>query len=126
LALPLSPHTWYGIIAVFGFAVVVSGFTVAVFDFALITSKWFLQVVVIALGHRGREIGLWREIVDCVEKNPQTSYCALPLYLFLHCGYHSLACKTNPEFFPFMADSMRPRKHPIVLDSPSSPQNRIT
>jgi len=43
-------------------------FTVAVFGFALIYSEWFLQVVVAAPGYRGREIGLWREIIDCMEK----------------------------------------------------------
>jgi len=31
-------------------------------------------------GHRDREVGLWREIIDCVEKNLQTSYRTLPLY----------------------------------------------
>ena len=30
-------------------------------------------------GHGEREVGLWREIIDCVEKNLQTSYRALPL-----------------------------------------------
>jgi len=31
-------------------------------------------------GHGDREVGLWREIIDCVEKNLQTNYRALPLY----------------------------------------------
>ena len=29
-------------------------------------------------GHGNRKVGLWREIIDCVEKNLQTSYRALP------------------------------------------------
>jgi len=41
---------------------VVFDFAVAVSDFALISSR-FLQVVVAAPGHGGREIGLWREII---------------------------------------------------------------
>ena len=72
---------------VFDFAVVVS-------DFALISSR-FLQVVVAALGHGGREIGLWRKIIDCVEKNLQTSYRALPFILFLPSVESQLACKTE-------------------------------
>jgi len=36
---------------------------VAVFGFALISAKRFIRVVVIAPGHGGREIGLWREII---------------------------------------------------------------
>ena len=51
----LSLHAQCGIVAVFGFAVVV-------FFFALI-SYLFLQVVVIAPGHEDRDRGLWREII---------------------------------------------------------------
>jgi len=52
---PKSLHAQHGLVAVFDFAVAVS-------DFALISSR-FLQVVVTAPGHGGREIGLWREII---------------------------------------------------------------
>jgi len=88
---PLSLHTQHSIVAVFSFAVAVSCFALisshpawyhcgiqlrwAVSCFALVSYS-FLQVVVAALGHGGRERGLWREIIDCVEKNPQTSYRA--------------------------------------------------
>jgi len=40
--------------------------------------------------HRDREVGLWREIIDCVEKNVQTSYHALPLYFSFPLWNHSL------------------------------------
>jgi len=36
----------------------------------------FLWGLVVAAPVTGREVGLWREIIDCVEKNLQTSYRA--------------------------------------------------
>jgi len=82
---------------------------VVVSDFALISSR-FLQVVVTASGHGGREIGLWREIIDCVEKNLQTSYCTLLFILFLPVE-SQLARKTDtvPPYH-IMTQSSRPRK----------------
>ena len=50
-------------------------------------------------GHRDREVGLWREIIDCVEKNLQTSYCALPLYLSFPLWNHSLPARLT-QFLP--------------------------
>jgi len=41
-------------------------------------------------GHGDREVGLWREIIDCVEKNLQTSYRTLPLYSSFPLWNHSL------------------------------------
>jgi len=41
-------------------------------------------------GHVDREVGLWREIIDCVEKNLQTSYRALALYFSFPLWNHSL------------------------------------
>ena len=81
----------------------------AVSDFALISSR-FLQVVVTAPGHGGREIGLWREIIDCVEKNLQTSYCTLLFILFLPVE-SQLARKTDtvPPYH-IMTQSSRPRE----------------
>jgi len=83
---------------------------VAVSDFALISSRFF-QVVVAAPAHGGREIGLWREIIDCVEKNLQTSYRALPFILFLPSVESQLARKTDtvPPYH-IMTQSSRPRK----------------
>jgi len=43
--------------------------------------------------HADREVGLWREIIDCVEKNLQTSYCALPLYFSFPLWNHSLPAR---------------------------------
>jgi hypothetical protein len=67
--------------------------------------------LVAVLVHRCREIGLWREIIDCVEKYLQTSYRALPFILFLPFVESQLACKTDtvpPS--PLMTQSLRPRK----------------
>jgi len=72
--------------------VMVFDFAVAVSNLALISSR-FLQVMVAAPGHGGREIGLWREIIDCVEKNLQTSYCTLPLYFSFPLWNHSLPAR---------------------------------
>jgi len=44
-------------------------------------------------GHGDREVGLWREIIDCVEKNLQTSYQALPLYFSFPLWNHSLPAR---------------------------------
>ena len=44
-------------------------------------------------GHGDREVGLWREIIDCVEKNLQTSYRALPLYFSFPLWNHSLPAR---------------------------------
>jgi len=68
-------------------------------------------VVVAAPGHGGREIGLWREIIDCVEKNLQTSYRALPFILFLPSVELLLARKTDtvPPYH-IMTQLSRPRK----------------
>ena len=52
-----------------------------------------LQGVVAAPVHGGREIGLWREIIDCMEKNLQTSYCTLPLYFSFPLWNHSLPAR---------------------------------
>ena len=68
-------------------------------------------MVVVAPGHGGREIGLWREIIDCVEKNLQTSYRALSFILFLPSVESQLARKTDtvPPYH-IMTQSSRPRK----------------
>jgi len=50
-------------------------------------------------GHGDREVGLWREIIDCVEKDLQTSYCALPLYLSFPLWNHSLPARLT-QFLP--------------------------
>jgi len=44
-------------------------------------------------GHGDREVGLWREIIDCVEKNLQTSYRALPLYFSFPLWNHSFPAR---------------------------------
>ena len=44
-------------------------------------------------GHGDREVGLWREIIDCVEKSLQTSYRALPLYFSFPLWNHSLPAR---------------------------------
>ena len=44
-------------------------------------------------GHGDREVGLWREIIDCVEKNLQTSYHVLPLYFSFPLWNHSLPAR---------------------------------
>jgi len=44
-------------------------------------------------GHVDREVGLWREILDCVEKNLQTNYSALPLYFSFPLWNHSLPAR---------------------------------
>jgi len=88
---------------------------VAVSDFALISNR-FLQVVVAAPGHGCREIGLWREIIDCVEKNLQTSYRAPPFIFFLSSVELQLAHKTDTvPSYHIMTQSSRPRKHMIAL-----------
>jgi len=88
---------------------------VAVSDFALISNR-FLQVVVAAPGHGGREIALWRDIIDCVEKNLQTSYRALPFILFLPSVESQLARKTDtvPPYH-IMTQYRAQGKHLIVL-----------
>ena len=43
--------------------------------------------------HGDREVGLWREIIDCVEKNLQTNYHALPLYFSFPLWNHSLPAR---------------------------------
>jgi len=43
--------------------------------------------------HRCRDVGLWREIIDCVEKNLQTSDHALPLYFSFPLWNHSLPAR---------------------------------
>jgi len=50
-------------------------------------------------GHGDREVGLWREIIDCVEKNLQTSYRALPLYFSFPLWNHSLPARLT-QFLP--------------------------
>jgi len=55
----------------------------------------FLWGLVVAALVTGREVGLWREIIDWVEKNLQTIYRAPPLY-FSHPSVESqLARKTD-------------------------------
>ena len=44
-------------------------------------------------GHGDREVGLRREIIDCVEKNLQTSYRTLPLYFSFPLWNHSLPAR---------------------------------
>jgi len=44
-------------------------------------------------GYGDREVGLWREIIDCVEKNLQTSYHALPLYFSFPLWNYSLSAR---------------------------------
>jgi len=44
-------------------------------------------------GHGDREVGLWSEIIDCMEKNLQTSYRALPLYFSFPLWNHSLPAR---------------------------------
>jgi len=44
-------------------------------------------------GHGDREVGLWREIIDCMEKNLQTSYHVLPLYFSFPLWNHSLPAR---------------------------------
>jgi len=58
-----------------------------------------------------REVGWWREIIDCLEKNLQTSYRALPFILFLPSVESQLARKTDtvPPYH-IMTQSSRPRK----------------
>jgi len=50
-------------------------------------------------GHGDREVGLWREIIDCVEKNLQTSYRTLPLYFSFPLWNHSLPARLT-QFLP--------------------------
>ena len=69
----------------------------------------FLQVVVAAPGHGCRERGLWREIIDCVEKNLQTSYRALPLNFSFPLWNHSLPARLT-QFLLIMTPSLRPRE----------------
>jgi len=61
---------------------------------------------------RGR-LGVLEWIIDCVEKNLQTSYRALPFILFLPSVESQLACKTDtvPPYH-IMTQSSRPRKTP--------------
>jgi len=49
-------------------------------------------------GHGDREVGLWREIIDCVDKNLQTSYHTLPLYFSFPLWNHSLPARLT-QFF---------------------------
>jgi len=44
-------------------------------------------------GHGDRKVGLWRDIIDCVEKNLQTSYRTLPLYFSFPLWNHSLPAR---------------------------------
>ena len=73
----LSLQAWCGIVAVFGF-------TVAVFGFALISSKRFLQIVVVAPDDGGREICLWREIIFD--------------YDLMHCDTSGLVYSSSPYY----------------------------
>jgi len=65
-------------------------------------------------GHGDREVGLWREIIDCMEKNLQTSYRALPLYFSFPLWSHSFPARLT-QFLPIMTQSSRRRKHMIAL-----------
>jgi len=65
--------------------------------------------LVVAAPVTGREVGLWREIIDCVEKKLQTSYRALPLYFSFPLWNHSLPARLT-QFPSTMTQSLRPRK----------------
>jgi len=102
-------HAWRGLVAIFSHAFAWARCScgirhawrglVAVFSHALPGLVVLIRMVVAAPFHGLREVGLWREIIDCMEKNLQTSYCALPLYLSFPLWNHSLPARLT-QFLP--------------------------
>jgi len=63
------------------------------------------------VSREGRSRSWWRKIIDCMEKDLQTSYRALSFILFLPSVESQLARKTDtvPPYF-IMTQSLHPRK----------------
>jgi len=89
-ASPLSLQARRGLVAVSYFTAAVSCLTLVIAVSFLAVAVSCLALVVVGLYrclvaapvYRCREVGLWREIIDCVKKNLQTSYRAPPFILF--------------------------------------------